>query len=68
MSESKRSIVPAWTSVKESLPDDALTVLIVTPDCDEPVTVGYIDGETWSNGYGESVSVTHWMELPEPPL
>lgn len=56
-----------WTP-STTLPDSETTVLIVIdPDCsDEPVWLGYHDGEQWRTAEGALVPVTHWMNLPKP--
>ena len=37
-----------WVSVKDALPDSDTTVLVYAPAAlDEPVWLGYHDGETW---------------------
>jgi len=56
-----------WTRCADDLPDSDLTVMIHHPDEDEPVWVGYLDGETWRTAEGVRVAVTHWMPIPEPP-
>lgn len=56
-----------WTRCADDLPDADLTVMIHHPDEDEPVWVGYLDGETWRTAEGVRVAVTHWMPMPEPP-
>jgi hypothetical protein len=57
-----------WISVKDGLPDDEITVLIVTADRD--VWTGYLEAGHWHFPSGDRVEahpVTHWMEFPEPP-
>lgn len=56
-----------WRAAGEELPDDELTVLVATPDGNEPVFLGYKDGEIWRSVNGELIEVSHWMPLPEPP-
>lgn len=62
-----REIPGGWTSSRRSLPDSDLTVLIHSSASDEPVWMGYHDGETWRAISGEKAKVTHWAPLPEPP-
>jgi hypothetical protein len=56
-----------WIPCSQALPDSDLTVMIHHPEEDEPVWLGYHDGETWRMADGTRCSVTHWMPLPEPP-
>lgn len=56
-----------WISVKDELPeieDNYLVCLVNGHIC-----VGFYISETfWSAGYySNSLEVTHWMSLPEPP-
>lgn len=60
----------AWHDTREEMPDADMTVLVHCPPSDDPVWLGYFDGETWRNVAGEDLGaefVTHWMDLPEPP-
>jgi hypothetical protein len=56
-----------WNSVKNKLPDDDMTVLIVMEDGE--VWTGYMDGDSWRYVSGDTMqaAVTHWMHMPEPP-
>ena len=59
-----------WFDVDEQLPDDGQTVLIHCAGADDPVWIGYHDGETWRDVDGANLGnafVHHWAELPEPP-
>lgn len=56
-----------WVRVPAELPDAEMTVLIATPDEDEPVWLGYFDGRDWRTVEGRLVRATHWSTLPEPP-
>lgn len=56
-----------WIPIAEALPDDDLTVIVATPDSDEPVWIGYHDGEGWHFADSMPAHVTHWRQLPEPP-
>lgn len=52
------------------LPDADTTVLVHCLAGDEPVWVGYFDGETWRSTDGDDLEdsvVLHWAHLPEPP-
>ncbi len=56
-----------WTPTTERLPDDEQTVLIVTDDGE--VWTGYHEADAWFYVSGDQVglTVTHWMDFPEPP-
>jgi hypothetical protein len=56
-----------WLPVTRELPDDGITVPVHTPKDDEPVFLGFLDGEIWRNVNAEQIEVTHWADLPEPP-
>ena len=58
-----------WKSVADEMPDSEQTVLYYAPEADEPVWLGFHDGECWRQVSAEQVEaeVTHWMQLPEPP-
>lgn len=57
-----------WIDVNERLPAAHQCVLVACPGTDDPVWIGYLDGESWRYMDGLLASgVTHWMELPEPP-
>lgn len=59
-----------WIS-KEDLPDSEETVLLHCPLGDDPVRVGFHDGEEWCDYNGAPLigrdAVSHWMPLPDPP-
>ena len=57
-----------WTSVVIGLPDDEQAVLIALADGD--VWTGYMDAGEWRYISGDLMQskVTHWMDMPEPPL
>ena len=40
-------------------------IVMIKGSC-EATTLQY-DGELWSDEYGNTYNVTHWMPLPEPP-
>ena len=50
-------------------PDADRTVLLHTPESDEPVWPGFWDGEDWRYLDAELVNadVTHWTDFPDPP-
>lgn len=52
------------------MPDADQTVLVYVPDDEnEPVGMGHTDGEAWFSLEGFEIGpVTHWMQLPDPPL
>jgi hypothetical protein len=64
-----------WISVEEQLPDAEITVLLYAPEADEPVWLGYYDGDSWyadtGAEYGNedetAASVTAWAEMPMGP-
>lgn len=50
------------------LPDSDTTVLVFSPKADEPVWLGYHDGEAWRTAEGEryATPVDAWAEIPYP--
>jgi len=58
-----------WVSVKDSLPDEDIVVLVKTPSPGEPVWPGYLlQGEwTWVDGSIAAYEVTHWADMPVGP-
>ena len=60
----------AWTDVKEELPDSDTIVMVFSAAWDDPVEMGFLDGEDWRNfegmKFGED-SPTHWRDIPEGP-
>ena len=57
-----------WRECADELPDTDETVLISSPTADEPVWLGFHDGDRWRNVDGQiSPEVTHWAPMPEPP-
>ena len=57
-----------WQPCVDGLPDSDSTVMIYTPDSNEPIWLGYHDGEQWWTIEQFPVTgVTHWMDMPEPP-
>lgn len=69
--EQMRSLVPVWTQ-SDMLPESDVTVLVCKPDSDNPVDVGFHDGEAWFDYNGAPLigrdAVNYWMPLPEPKL
>ncbi len=59
----------SWISAAMGLPDSEQSVLVHAPDADEPVWLGFHDGECWRWASAERIEteVTHWMTIPEPP-
>lgn len=57
----------AWKRVDDEMPDSDSTVLIFHKDEDEPVWLGYHDGETWRTVEGTRTAVSHWSEMPDGP-
>ena len=64
-----------WRAVTDSLPDDDTTVLVHAPGADEPVWLGYYDGDSWfatdcpEYGNDEEIPqpVTAWAPMPKGP-
>jgi Protein of unknown function (DUF551) len=65
-----------WHAVTESMPDSDTTIFVYAPGADEPVWLGYHDGEDWisvsgaiySNDEEIAHAVTHWAEMPRGPI
>ena len=55
-----------WIGVDEALPDDDITVMVSVRGGNEPVWIGFHDGDTWYSVDGMIITVTHWCDLPEP--
>ncbi|HEX7866549.1 MAG TPA: hypothetical protein VF555_16455 [Variovorax sp.] len=59
-----RSEVIVWTLVGEGLPDPDLTVnIMLTDDSDEPIWLGYLDGDQWRDIEGMPVDVIAWAPM-----
>ncbi len=56
-----------WIAAADHMPDADLTVLIHHPENDEPVWLGYHDGETWRDVDATRCKVSHWADLPRSP-
>jgi len=65
----------SWRAVAAEVPDADTTVLVCAPGADEPVWLGYYDGEDWyadtGAGYGNedeiAAEVTAWAPIPKGP-
>lgn len=58
---------PRWIPVSERLPEENVTVLVVTKRNRKPVVAWMRLGLWCSRGVDFALSVTHWMPLPNPP-
>ncbi len=59
-----------WQDASLQLPDSDTTVLVHCPISDDPVWLGYHDGEHWRSIDGQTLDdkfVDHWADLPEGP-
>lgn len=57
-----------WIEVTpQTLPDSDQTVMVHHPKNEEPVWMGYHDGECWRDIDGMTIRVSHWAPLMEPP-
>jgi len=60
-----------WIPITQSLPDSDQTVIVYCPESNEPIWLGYLDGDAWRDidamPIAHQAPVTHWMPLPEPP-
>lgn len=56
-----------WISVSEQLPDSDTTVMLFDANANEPVWLGYFDGERWVYIDGMPAFPTHWTEIPGGP-
>lgn len=57
-----------WRRCADEMPDSDQTVMIHHAEEDEPVWLGYHDGETWRLVDGTRCAVSHWKHLPPPPV
>lgn len=56
-----------WHPVSEP-PDSDITVLLFSPQADEPVWPGYLDGARWRYSDGLLANPpTHWADMPAGP-
>ena len=60
------SVMLTWVDVRDELPDADITVLIFSTLGE--VMMGFLDGETWRDSNAEAVLVSHWAEMPAPPV
>jgi len=60
-----RSEIVVWTLVGEGMPDADLTVNIMLNEefSDEPIWLGYFDGELWRDVEGMPVDVVAWAPM-----
>lgn len=58
-----------WISVKDSLPETAVPVLIHNPYWDYGVVANYAGCGIWMDTWHHKMAATptHWMPLPAPP-
>ncbi len=64
---------PKWINVNDEMPDDESTVVIFgspigTGSADYDVWLGYHDADGWFSVEGSQMIVTHWQDMPEPPI
>lgn len=57
--------VITWIEAARELPDADLTVLVRTRGCEEPVWLGFWDGEGWRDIDTIPIQVVRWCELPK---
>jgi hypothetical protein len=57
-----------WICCDDAMPDADEAVMIYHPAADEPVWLGFFDGDDWRDVGGNLADVSHWRELPEPPV
>lgn len=58
-----------WYDLPERLPDDDRTVVYEAPDSDEPIWLGYLDGDQWRSAEGVEIEgVVRWAEMPRGGL
>lgn len=53
-----------WQDAPSSLPDADLTVLVRTKNCEEPVWLGFWDGEVWRDTECVQIEVVRWADMP----
>lgn len=54
-----------WWTPDERMPDAELTVLVETEGCEEPVWLGFHDGECWRDTDGMQIGVKRWADMPK---
>jgi hypothetical protein len=59
-----------WIRVREDMPEDGVSVLVVVVNVSDPVSMGYHDGDGWHlwEWPNHICTVSHWMNLPEVPV
>ncbi len=57
-----------WIGVDEALPDSDTTVMVCIRGNDEPVWMGFHNGEVWLSVDAITIDVTHWADLPAPAV
>jgi hypothetical protein len=67
MSDKPNTEVIAWQDAASLLPDSDTTVLVCTPKENEPVQLGYHDGEAWRDFWKGRIHVTYWANVPKGP-
>ena len=55
-----------WVGIDCGLPDSDTTVMVCIRGNDEPVWMGFHDGETWFSVDAITIDVTHQADLPAP--
>jgi hypothetical protein len=53
-----------WKEAAADLPDADLTVIVRLRNNEEPVWLGYFDGDQWCDLDGQPVEVVRWAEMP----
>lgn len=53
-----------WHEVAKDMPDADLTVLVRTHGSEEPVWLGFFDGEVWRDTDGQEITVVRWADMP----
>jgi len=56
-----------WFTCTNKMPEFDETVIVHHPSADEPVWLGYHDGEIWREVSGDAINVSHWAEMPIGP-
>ncbi|SNT28595.1 hypothetical protein SAMN06265795_12216 [Noviherbaspirillum humi] len=59
--------IPPWHNVADQKPDVDTTVLIFNAGANEPVWLGWFDGEIWRYIDGMPAMPSHWTEIPGGP-
>jgi hypothetical protein len=56
-----------WIACEDDRPDEDMIVIVYAPAQNDPVWLGYHDGDRWLSVDGTELDVSHWQDLPEPP-